>query len=141
MNCRPTIIILLLLPFLLGACGSKSLSADERAENYISRLESAQAITAEEYADMVEFYGNSIDRRFDRLEPLIRDYTRALDAGDTVAARQAGAAIQARVDSLAATPVVRLGHALAARLTSMPDSTRARFAAHLRAVHRRIAGY
>lgn len=140
MNRRLT-LILLLLPFLLGACGSKSLSDDERAEEYISKLESAQSISAEEYADMVELYSNALERRFDRLEPLMRDYTRALDAGDTMAARRVGDAIRVKVDSLAATPVVRLGHALGGRLTSMPDSTRARFAAALRDIHRRIAGY
>lgn len=94
----------------LGAC-SQAASDNRRADSYADRLEQAESVSALEYAEIVAFYCDAIDRALAEV------------ASDTTATDDE---LHSRAEAarLKRPGLTRLGNALFTSMPLMPDSTR-----------------
>lgn len=114
-----------LLLLLVGAC-SNVAGDDSRAAAYADRLEQGEAVSAEEYAEMVDFYCNVLNRFDAEIEPLAAAYVETIGSGDSEAVAIALEDLFNAVAQLDADNpnVVRLGNYLVQHAEQMPDDVR-----------------
>jgi len=127
---------------LAGAC-SEARRDNNKAAGYADRLEQAGTLTAQEYAEIVDFYCEALDRAFAELEPTATEYAEAVDNGDTERAEKASRRLTEQVASTAAgrKDLTRLGTQLTAHLHQLPDSTRTRLLQYIASISTRYSDH
>lgn len=127
---------------LFGAC-SEARRDNKKAAGYADRLEQAESLPAQEYAEIVDFYCAALDRAFAELEPAADDCAEALDSGDVERAKKASQRLSEQVASVAAErkDLTRLGTQLTAHLHQLPDSTRTRLLQYIASVSTRYSNH
>ena len=132
---RIIVIIAAGMLLMLGAC-SQAGRDDRQASIYADRLEKGEAISAREYADIVEFYCEALDRTLLDIGPAAKAYAAALEANDSTAAlitaQELNRATAEAHDKR--RNLVRLGSNLQAHLPDLPDTTRTRLVEHITTV-------
>lgn len=126
---------LLLSLLILSAC-SEAWRENRRAEIYADRIEDSEAVTAQEYSEMVSFYCGSIDRALDELKPYHQAHADAIAGGNTSEISRTAAVLTDKTEEISAErqQVKRLGTTLYKHITEIPDTTRQRLVGYLKGI-------
>ncbi|MBD5178296.1 MAG: hypothetical protein HDR45_02495 [Bacteroides sp.] len=123
-----------------SAC-SQAWRDDRRAATYADRIENSEAVSAEEYSEMVTFYCRALDRSLDKLKPLHDAHAAAVASGDTAMIAKTERQLTVETESVARDTknVSRLGSQLFNHLGALPDTTRHRLLSYLSGIYDRYS--
>lgn len=126
---------------LLGACSG--WRDNRKAAAYADRLEQAESVSAEEYAEMVDFYCAALDRTFAELEPVAKEHADAVNRGDSIHAAKTEKKLSEKTAEMSADrkDLTRLGSQLLRHVGQLPDSTRTRLFDYITSVSDRYSDY
>lgn len=119
---------------LVAATACSNLQRDNRrAAKYADRIEDSEAVTADEYSEMVSFYCEALDRTLSELQPYHDAHVKAIDSGDTALVAKTKRDLTDKTDRIAAdsNDLRRLGTGLFLHMNELPDSTRHRLLSYL----------
>lgn len=135
---KPHGLLITLLLLTLSAC-----TPNHQAGTYVKQLRSGEPVSAQEYAEMVDFYCEALDDILDELEPYHRKLSDAIDSGNTELTEQHAEALQRAQGKLIDKNrnVTELGSELAMRMPLMPDSTRLRLFRHIADISTRYSNF
>lgn len=135
-------VILFLSGIVLAGC-SQAQRDDRQAGLYAEQLERGEAVSAQDYADMVSFYCDALDHTLEEIEPAAKAHAAALNANDSLRItttatdlNQATAKAHEKRKNL-----VRLGKNLQYHMANIPDSTRNRLTDHILKITLRYSNY
>lgn len=129
---KHTLITLAATLLLTTACSS-GWNDNRRAARYADRIEDAEAVSADEYSEMVTFYCGALDRTLQELQPYHEAHAKALDSGDTAQVAKTQRELSDKTDRMAneRKHLKRLGSDLFLHMSELPDTTRHRLLSHL----------
>lgn len=128
---------------VVSAC-SASYSDNRKAADYAERLETGEAISADEYSEIVTFYCNALDRAFSEMEPAARAHADAVEAGSDQELIERTAEDLKRKAAEAGERrrnLTRLGNALFLAMPQLPDSARTSLVTYLQSVSSRYSDF
>lgn len=131
-----------LLMIALAGCTSAQRD-DRQAGLYAERLERGEAVSADEYAEMVEFYCSALDRTLDEIEPAARAHAEALESADSVRVVETAMALDKAASEAhkRRENLIRLGSGLQRNFVFLPDSLQRRLTDHILAVTLRYSDF
>ena len=123
----------LVATLLLATACSSGWNDNRRAAKYADRIEDAEAVSADEYSEMVSFYCDALDRTLKELQPYHEAHARALDGGDTAQVAKTQRELTDKTEQLTngRQHLTRLGTDLFIHMGEIPDSIRYRLLSHL----------
>ncbi len=133
---------MILAGIALAGC-SQGQRDDRRAGLYADKLERGEAVSAQDYAEMVSFYCDALDNTLEEIEPAAKAHAAALKAGDSLRIVDTAAELN-EVSTKAHQKrqnLVRLGKGLQYHMADIPDSTRTRLTDHILKITLRYANY
>lgn len=132
MKLKNTLIIIAAGLLLTTACSNLQRD-NRRAAEYADRIESTEAITADEYSEMVSFYCAALDRTLGELQPYHDAHAKAIDSGDTALVAKTKRELTDKTDRIASDSkhIQRLGTNLFLHMSEIPDTTRHRLLSYM----------
>lgn len=138
---RGILVIVLAAVGLMAFSCSQTWSDNRQAAVYADRIETSEAVSAEEYSEMVTFYCQALDRTLANLKPFHEAHVAAIESGDTALIAKTGRELTDKTESSArdSKNVKRLGTQLFNHMGELPDTTRHRLLTYLADVYSRYS--